>query len=217
MKKTAPQQMSHLQQQIDGALKDGQKPLSREDVENIVTKVISSLGGDLNAGDLKMYQELRALALFIQKAKSEIAAIRPENISGAHIPSATDELDAVVGATEDATNRIMDSCDQIMNLAASLEPDVNAQMMDLINRIFEACSFQDITGQRIGKVVRTLKQIETQVHALLAAFGEDMQERLKEAKPIEDQREGDARLLNGPQLASEAKSQAEIDKIMEGF
>ena len=33
----------------------------------------------------------------------------------------------------------------------------------VVTRIYEACSFQDITGQRIGKVVTALKAIEGRV------------------------------------------------------
>ena len=68
--------------------------------------------GDQNnpAKDQLLFSELKELALYIQKARTDIAAIRPADISGEHIPLATDELDAVVGATEDATNKIMDVC-----------------------------------------------------------------------------------------------------------
>ena len=217
MEKTAAVH-SEMRQKIAHAAAEAKVPLSRDEVEGIVSNVIASLSGDLTASDLKLYQELRALALFIQNAKKEIAAIRPEDISSSHIPSATDELDAVVGATEEATHRIMDACDAIMNEAASLPDEAQRdKIINPINNIFEACSFQDITGQRITKVVKTLKRIEEQVHALLRAFGENMEERLAVAGPAEDQREGEKRLLNGPQLSGQGRTQEEIDKLLQGF
>ena len=42
---------------------------------------------------------------------------------------------------------------------------------DACMRIFEACSFQDITGQRITKVVSTLTYIEERLHGLQDAWG----------------------------------------------
>ncbi len=44
-------------------------------------------------------------------------------------------------------------------------------LQDATTRIYEACSFQDITGQRITKVVATLKTIERKVAHIIGTFG----------------------------------------------
>ena len=87
----------------------------------------------------------------------------------------------------------------------------------LSTRIFEACNFQDVTGQRITKVVRALKHIEQKVDAVLAAFGDGMQ---KAAKPAAEPApapvavpEDESQLLNGPQLAVSANKQDDIDAL----
>src|SRR3546814_13202189 len=104
--------------------------------------------GYISAVDLRVYDELESLARYIQSARVEIAALRPDEIRQDHIPAATDELDAVVGATEEATGRILDAAEQIQTIAGGLDQAVQRQLVDLVTGIFEACNFQDIPGQR---------------------------------------------------------------------
>lgn len=204
-----------LHQKIRLANDAVKQPMTSEDITSIVRDVVSSLTGDITAADLKFYAELEELANFIRSAKREIAAIKPEEISEDHIPQATDELDAVVGATEEATNKIMDVCDTITGLAGSCSPEVNQQLIDCTTRIYEACNFQDITGQRITKVVQALKFIDLKVEALLAALGEEIGTNREKTKKLKEFDEKD--LLNGPQLAHKAIDQDEIDRLLSEF
>lgn len=205
-----------LQQRLDTARVEARQPLSREEVATIVASVLSSMGGDLGQHDLHVYAELEGLARFINNAKREIAAIQPSDIHSEHIPLATDELDAVVGATEDATNRIMDACDQMMALAGDVPAEVSNKLMDITTGIYEACNFQDITGQRITKVVRALKHIEQKVEALLVALGEEVQRRHPAmetaAAPPPDV---DSKLLHGPSMPGTGIDQAFIDSLFD--
>jgi chemotaxis protein CheZ len=188
--------------------------LASEEITKIVQEVISSLTGDVTASDLKFYAELEELASYIHHAKQEIAEIKPKEISSDHIPHATDELDAVVGATEEATNKIMDVCDSIGEIAGQCAPEVGDQLVACTTRIFEACNFQDITGQRITKVVQTLKYIDTKISALLEALGEDIHRDGGDGRKAEDYEKS---LLNGPQLPQNAINQEEIDKLLSGM
>lgn len=207
--------MTHLEtslsQKIRQAHDAAQKPPSSEDIAGIVREVLSSLAGDVTAADLKFYAELEELAACIRNAKKEIAAIRPKDITINHIPHATDELDAVVGATEEATNKIMDVCDTISGIAGACPPETSQQLVDCTTRIYEACNFQDITGQRITKVVQTLKYIDTKVAALLKALGEELD---KDSGDIRGPSDDEKALLNGPQLPRNAIDQTEIDRIL---
>jgi chemotaxis protein CheZ len=63
--------------------------------------------------------------------------------------------------------------------------------------IFEACNFQDLTGQRISKVMTTMKFIENHITVMMDIWG-GVDAIKAHAPPIVDEREGDARLLNGP-------------------
>jgi chemotaxis protein CheZ len=183
-------------------------------IEAAVRAVLISMAGDLTAKEAALLAELEALGRTIARAKAEIAQLSVDDITGAHIPSATDELDAIVGHTAQATNEILDCCETLEKLEAEVPPAAAAALQGAVTRIYEACSFQDITGQRISKVVAALKAIESRVEAAVAnangrtAAGEDA--------PAAPQTEGQ-QLANGPQLPSGATSQAEIDRLLASF
>lgn len=210
---------TNLHEKIRTATESTKNPLSTDEVTAIVRDVVTSLAGDVTVSDLKFYAELEDLANYIRHAKQEIAEIKPKDISASHIPHATDELDAVVGATEEATNKIMDVCDTIGSIAGQCTPEISEQLINCTTRIFEACNFQDITGQRITKVVQTLKYIDTKVAALLKALGEEIHHEGtggEDGGPISDA-DLEKKLLNGPQLPSKAIDQDAIDKLMSEF
>ncbi|HTH97321.1 MAG TPA: protein phosphatase CheZ [Stellaceae bacterium] len=205
-----------LTRQIDAA-RQAQPGLSREEVAEIVEEVVKSLGGAFSLAEINLYREIDTLAKVIQAAKREIVAVRPDEISDRHIPEAAIELDAVVEATAKATGEILDYAEALEKLGATLPAKARTQITETVTGIFEACNFQDITGQRITKVVKTLNYIETKIGSLLKAFGEE----LGDLPPLPEEEEeapvGDAALLNGPQLPQNANSQSEIDAILAGL
>ena len=214
----SPSDNPELQKQL--AKLQSQGEANPAEITAIVESIMSKLAGDLTAADLKLYTELEQLARFIQNARSEIAAVRPQDINAEDIPRATDELDAVVGATEEATGTILDACEQLEKATASLPPEAAEQITNAVTRIYEACNFQDITGQRITKVVKTLKHIEDRVSAMLTAFGDEIAKHQGSAAPAAAPaaaKPSDAELLNGPQMPDDAKKQAEIDAILASF
>ena len=208
-----------LQTQLKAAHEAVKTPLTSEQVAAVVRQVMESLEGDVSAADLRFYSELEGLARYIREAKHDIASIKPKDISTEFIPSATDELDAVVGATEEATNKIMDVCDEISAVAETVVAEAKEKLQGCTTRIFEACNFQDITGQRITKVVETLKHIDTKVEALVKAMGEEIHRGGGDSHAPKHVHDGDPEkgLLNGPQLPKNAVSQDEIDKLLSGI
>jgi chemotaxis protein CheZ len=161
-----------------------------------------------------LYAELLGLARVIEQTRTDIASIRAEEIKSKHIPSATDELDAITAATEEATGSIMDSCEKIQTLVTGHET-LGAPVGDEVTKIFEACTFQDITGQRISKVIKALKSIDEKVAALLKTLSTgDLAKDV--AIPPSDEPTGEAALLNGPQLKGQGVSQDDIDRLMKG-
>ncbi|HXY99737.1 MAG TPA: protein phosphatase CheZ [Stellaceae bacterium] len=183
-------------------------------VASVVEAVVASLSGDMSVADLKLYQELEHLAHYIQSAKREIAALRPHDITE-RIPAATDELDAVVDHTAEATGTILDAAERLEKLAPSLPAETRDVVGTAVTSIYEACNFQDITGQRITKVVKTLKFIEQKIDALLGAFGDGVAVPPPEPEP--EPLDENARLMHGPQLPREANKQDEIDAILAEF
>jgi chemotaxis protein CheZ len=190
------------------------------DVVEVVHSALSTLSGDLTAADVVLYGELEELARVIRKAKAEIRSIRPEQVKDEYLPAAADELDAIVAATADATNVIMDATEIIEKVMAETEGSHAERLMDATTRIYEACGFQDITGQRITKVVGVLKDIEEKVDALLGTFGaNEVRSRAESRTNAEPQSDtaDDGDLLHGPQLPKDAMSQAQIDLLLASF
>jgi chemotaxis protein CheZ len=160
-----------------------------------------SLRGDLNATVSALMSELEALGRIITDARAEVSALRVDDGDSVEIPAATDELAAIVSHTAQATHEILDSCESLEKVAAQLDAAQAATLETAITRIYEACSFQDITGQRIAKVVAALQAIERRIAR--AKLGIAAPE--PEPEP----------LMNGPQLPGAGISQSAIDALFD--
>lgn len=194
---------------------DGIAP--HDPIERAVREVLGSLAGDLSANEVALLAELEALGSEVARAKREIASLRVDDINASHIPTATDELDAVVEHTATATNEILDVCETLEKLQGELEGEAAQTVGDAVTRIYEACSFQDITGQRIGKVVSALKAIESRVSAVTARFAPAAGQTAPAGQPAPDERTEGQRLAHGPQLPNAAASQEDIDRLLASF
>ncbi|MFP4097245.1 MAG: protein phosphatase CheZ [Alphaproteobacteria bacterium] len=187
-------------------------------IVKIIASVIDKVDQNQQVSLNSILVQLRDLLLVIEETRHEISTLSPQELKGKHIATATDQLDAIIEATSEATGSIMDSCEVIQDKLGALEgEEVDVVNVDVINeevmKIYEACSFQDITGQRISRVVATFRTIEEKIDHLVSVLGI----KIKEYVPEEDGREGDERLLNGPQLPADAISQDDIDKLLAEF
>ncbi len=202
------------------------KEITNEDVLLAILALrqeLDDLHGESQAGpdfDL-LRREMRDLHDYIRRTKTEIAAIKHPKAREDRIVSATYELDAIVGATESATHAILQQAEEIERLAERIRDNVkdelavNAadQISDATMRLFEACGFQDITGQRVAKVVRTLRYVEERVLAIIRIWGEDEFNILP--LPASAAADDETRLLNGPQLEGNGVDQALVDKLFD--
>lgn len=195
-------------------------PADHAAIAAVVRDVLATLHGDLTAAEISLFGEVEELGRTIATAKSEIAALQVEDINGTHIPSATDELDAIVAHTAAATHAILEACETLDRIAEGpLAEDAAAAAAQqaATTRIYEACSFQDITGQRISKVVAALKAIEGKVAAMLSTFAA---RRPLDAAPRDPPAPAPAAvdtLTNGPQLPAVAMDQSDIDRLLASF
>jgi chemotaxis regulatin CheY-phosphate phosphatase CheZ len=172
-------------------------------------------------------RELIGLFDHIQRIRREIASIRRPGAPGEddHFTKMSDELDAIVQATEQATDTIMENVEHMEDVVNEVKGLVagNAEAVakldafpDYTGAIFEACAFQDITGQRITKVVTSLQYIEHRVNTLINMWGPD---KLADETPVKDPADdGDEykKYLNGPQLTGHGVSQADVDAMFGG-
>lgn len=195
---------------------DSHKAYERDKVIKIIGSVIQKVEKDQDISREAIAQQLMDLRKSIEEMRTEIHQMRAEDITAKDIPTATDELDAIVDATATATGNIMDACEHMENTIPGIEAPYGSQIQDQVVKIYEACSFQDITGQRISKVVKTLRVIEEKVSHLLVAMG-DQTTASDHSSEDSPGTEDDQSLLNGPQMPGDAINQAEIDKLLAEF
>lgn len=158
-----------------------------------------------------LFRDCLDLARYIARARQEVARMRPRDLTEEKLPRAGQELDAIVKETEAATHAIMGAAEAIM-AADGADAAGRAAIEAECLKIFEACSFQDITGQRIRKVVDTLTHIEERLLKLRDIWGPDLVDAA-----TDDTANGreDAHLLNGPQLRGEGLDQSSVDSLFE--
>lgn len=193
-----------------------------EDVGAILEGMASSLQTSDSAPDVFLKKEIEKMANYIVQAKSEIFAMVPtkDGAPTKNISAASQELGEVVKATAAATNKIMDAADQLGALAGDIkDAKLSAKLAEISASMYEACTFQDITGQRITKVTRLLETLEARIMNLVELFGGHLPEGYTPPKEIETNRRirPDEHLCNGPQGTGEAPSQADIDALFKSI
>lgn len=209
--------MVSLEDRIESIRKKLGDKVEVSEIKLIVGDVIESLEDDFDHREIHFQDELRDLLNFIEKAKADLTGINPKHLSENKIPEASNQLDQVVATTEEAASRIMDSAEEISDLAETLDGEVAERLMAISTHIFEASSFQDITGQRVAKVVNTLKYLEEKLAIIADAIG-DTDSHIKAEQDAEDNcPESDENLLQGPQCAVTGNNQDEIDALFDSF
>ena len=147
-----------------------------------------------------------------------MTALGAEPHSGEQTARARRELAAIVGGTERATQSILQAAEEIDQAANTLSASVKGghdqglahDIQDRVVQIFEACNFQDLTGQRVAHVLETLKFVEEHVARLLAIW-----HGIEQFTPVVfgEEAGGDRRFLNGPKLPGDRghSTQDDID------
>jgi chemotaxis regulatin CheY-phosphate phosphatase CheZ len=195
-----------------------------EQIAAVLQREVARLGGVRPGSEAEtqlaqLQDELRSMGRLIAETRSEVAGLLPPGVGGSRLTSASGELDSVVGATERAAVEIMGAAERSQEAAqrlrgvAGLAPEAGRDL-DVIEAaatdIFMACSFQDLTGQRIRKVVQALTYIEHRVNAL-GILWEAKVDMEGVTAPPSDHR-NDAHLLNGS--ADNGLAQNDIDSLL---
>lgn len=154
------------------------------------------------------FEDRRALLSYVIAARRAISDMRPNDLRARRLPAAMGEIGMIVETTETAADRIMTAVDAIMTAPESIGYSAyrNAVEEQCLS-ILEACAFQDLTGQRMSKVVETLLTLEDRLGSLAAVLGDAPEDDIVEVEPESDV------LLNGPAMPGEGVDQDEIDKL----
>jgi chemotaxis regulatin CheY-phosphate phosphatase CheZ len=173
-------------------------------------------------------QELQEMSYYIQQTRAEIAALQPDNSGDSRFISATEELSSIVTSTERATYDILNAAERISEGIAEVDREGElGSIFDMIEgqtiEIMTACSFQDITGQRITKVVNAMRYIEQRINSMVDIWGSDDMSAAT-AAPVRPARRDDvtdsrpdSHLLNGPAKDGEGVSQSDVDALLAGI
>lgn len=210
----------HIEPLVDRLRSGDHLPIALPDVAAVTEVLMRSLESYIKSIDFSLYKECQELADYIEDARTEISSLSTDGEDSAGIPRAGKELDAIVDATESATDTIMQAAEDLMSFENDDFDEYKNHVNTEVMKIFEACSFQDITGQRISKVVKTLNHVEDRVGKLISILGTPGDQDIpKDAKPIleESNEVSDDDLLNGPALAGEGIDQGEIDTLLDSF
>jgi chemotaxis protein CheZ len=133
---------------------------------------------------------------------------------------AADDLGDIVRATEQATTSIIEHAERIDEIASEMQTATSdvymtqrlGQINDTIMQIYEACNFQDLTGQKIRKVVNTLTFVEERIEKMVAMWNAAELATLPMGPSLE-RADGDV-VLHGPDLSGVA-SQSDIDALFD--
>lgn len=174
------------------------------------------------AVNAKLLEEnLQALFTYVQRVRQEIASLNRGGDGKDKFVTMGEQLDGIVEATMDATEIIMAAVETNANLVHEMRDlatdDKQIVLLDKLlsnqNTVFEACAFQDLTGQRITKIIKSVTYVEERVNALREVWGRE--EIDKAQTDVIDDRTEDEKLLHGPQTKTEAISQDDIDKLFD--
>ena len=201
---------------------DGAPGMSQEERERLETELAewrSRIETQKREAD-QLRSELKEMMDHIDQTKKEIVALRPSDQSQDRISTVTHELDAIVNATESATETILDSAERIDTMAQTIKAQEGDEFLahqaeeisEQVVAIFEASNFQDLTGQRITKVVSTLKFIEDRVTNMMEIWGSDAFEGVEADL---QEKTGDEAMLQGPSDDATSIGQGEIDKLFD--
>ena len=188
---------------------DSSRPASP--VDDVESKAVAELA--------RLHQELQELSDVIHETRREIASLNSSR-HGQKLNSVADQLGAVVGDTEAATNSILEAVEIIEDKNESLELNAGSpeetECIEAISKsvmqIYEACNFQDVTGQRISKVVATLGFVDERITKMVDILGGEDEFKDMEVVPFVPQFDEDVE-LSGPRPEGHEISQDEIDSL----
>ena len=204
-----------------------ERPVKNINTYRDVSRITLEGLAEIHAGFAEFYRDLSA------RYTSSL-----QNMAQQDLPEASEQLDAIITSTEQATTNIMDILEEMQvendnNLgtvnklidSCDLDDQVKKPLQDLssmmasnqqsIMKIFEELSFQDLTGQRIKRIVTLVKSVEGTVQGILKEVGNKIyhEDGPPAAAVTEDKTDG-AMDLKGPQKEGQGMDQASIDQLL---
>jgi hypothetical protein len=169
---------SALQAMISAAVQDA--------VRGQLTPIVAELRSFVDRRFDEVSAELHAMLEFFDlsetKVQQQLGAMRAElgqvvnNDPLSHEVNSGIELEAVIRITEAAANKIMEAAEAIVQ-RLDQQPDAAGEaggaIRQQLNAIFEACAFQDLTGQRVRRAIDRLARIESRLQFVAQQLGNE--------------------------------------------
>ena len=176
-------------------------------VDNIIKKFLEILRPYLkNQQEAEIFHQMEKVLAQFSSLKRDISNMSDEILDKNFIPDITMNLRAVILQTEKSVTGIIDISDDISALSKKInDHEIRESLIIKSTRILELCNFQDLTGQRIQKIVHHLTEIESVIYKMLHALRPDMRLKIKTTE--------EKKLLNGPQEEQASPSQCDIDAL----
>ncbi len=189
--------------------------------------------------DSPLYEQLGSLARYMDRALRQISgAVAPMSDTMAQIPQAAAHLSDLIRLTEEGTHKVMALLEAIQDnhgkvassladVAADIEgnaalKDASARLTDAkaalsqddrrLMEIMTALSFQDLTAQRVKKLMRILHHVQHRLLELVVVFG-----LAQEEEKAPQQSEAAEMLKQLDQSKSTAIDQTLADEILAKF
>lgn len=222
--------------------------ITKEDLQKLVCHVRGILEGNFMDEDLELYGELGELAKYINETKKSLLQFDAVQIAGKDLPEASDQLASIVDATEEATNKILSDTEELLEAQGRIAKVVDAVKAIKVNKntkgfenrdfamtelkeisdfskvklmdIISACDFQDLTGQKIKKIIHLVGRIESKLMKMILSFNIKRQEKTDavEINKVNKEKELLAKIeeaeLKRPQKKGEGINQSDVDDLL---
>ncbi len=177
----------------------------------------------VSATDQRLHQELDNLVHYVERLRQELADTIRKKGDRSDFEHMSVQLDALVKNTEEASYNILKSSEDILDTVDKLreensEEDRNKLCDAIASKAMgtlEACSFQDITGQRVTKILRSLQFVEDRVNSMAEIYGQSSITTLG-LEISANEEPSEEVCMDGPAIqAEEAISQDDIDALFD--
>ena len=195
-----------------GSQSEGGIALALADTRKAVESLNAAVRRSRKGVGKRVQEELDQLTQTVARTQDELVSLKPEQISGLRVGSAHAELDAVISHTERAAGDFLEAVEELEEIAGSLPKKKAESIRTITTRMLEASTFQDISGQRLDKAKKEIREIDDCISAVLAVLGHDV-----EAEEVDETIQTDDDLLNGPQHEGAGSSQEDVDALLASF
>ena len=152
-------------------------------LEDFIARRFDEISMEINATSQQFDMAESGITQRFSEILEVLSAIGYSGRAGGTSANTGVELEAVIEDTENAANHILDAADRIAEYAsdeknwedASSRNEIREKIKNDVQEILMACTFQDLTGQRIRNTLKNLHTIEEQLSSTFERLGIDVE------------------------------------------